>query len=96
MKELHTLRQQIDEIDDQIVELISRRFLITDEIGTLKADSSVPALDEAREQEIISRLREKSESLSVNPDLISSIFRSVLSEVVAKHERIKNQGENFM
>lgn len=94
MKELPDLRQKIDEIDDRIVELISERFRITDEIGTLKADSSAPALDAEREQHIISRLTEKSGKLAVNPDLISSIFRSILSEVVLKHQQIFRTGSD--
>ena len=94
MKELPLLRQKIDEIDDRIVELISERFKITDEIGSLKADSSAPAVDAARERHIISRLIEKSRNLSLNPDLISSIFKSILSEVVLKHQQISRQGRN--
>ena len=94
MKNLHILREQIDEIDDQIVELIYRRGKITDEIGSLKANSSAPAVDEKREQQILSRLTEKAKALSLNPELISLIFKSIFSEAVLKHRIIHKRGMN--
>lgn len=94
MKDLDTLRQDIDAIDDRIVELISRRFTITQTIGHLKAQDSLPVVDKSREKQILSRLVEKSESLSLNPDLIRSIFRSILSEAVSNHQDHRGQGSN--
>ncbi len=94
MNDLNVLRQKIDDIDDQITELISRRFKITDEIGLLKACNDLPALDKSRENQILSRLAEKSELLSLNPDLIGSIFRLILSEVVLKHNSLLKHGRN--
>ena len=85
MNDLNILRQKIDEIDDKIVELISQRFKQTNEIGLIKAHGELPLVDENRESEIISRLLEKSETLSLNPDLITSIYRSILTEVVSNH-----------
>ena len=88
MKDLSTLRQEIDEIDDQIVELISKRFKVTDEIGLVKANNFSPAADTGREDQILSRLEERSLKLSLDPELISSIFRSIFAEVVKKHNKL--------
>lgn len=92
MNDLNILRQKIDEIDDKIVELISQRFKNTNEIGLIKARNDLPLVDENRESEIISRLLEKSEALSLNPDLIASIFRSILSEAVSNHNLLIKKG----
>jgi len=94
MKDLDTLRQEIDAIDDQIVELISRRFKTTQTIGHLKAQDSLPVVDRNREKQIIARLAEKSESLSLNPDLIQSIFTSILSEAVSQHHDHREEGSS--
>jgi chorismate mutase len=51
MEDLDTLRQEIDAIDDHIVELISKRFGITDAIGQLKAQDSLPVVDRSREKQ---------------------------------------------
>jgi chorismate mutase len=92
MKELTLLRQEIDDLDDQIVELLSKRFGITNEIGRLKAKHSTPALDQDRENRVISRLGEKALSLSLNPELVASIFSSILAEVVSEHNKLLKQG----
>ena len=57
MKEskLYSLRNEIDSIDDQILDLIVRRTSIVDKIGTLKKDL-VNVVDKNRETEVISRL----------------------------------------
>lgn len=94
MKDLNILRQEIDEIDDQLLDLIFKRFSITSEIGHLKAKENAPAIDKNREYQIISRLEEKSRLLSLNPDLINSIYRAILSEVVLKHNMLVKQGRN--
>jgi len=87
MKELTRLRQEIDKIDDHVVELLAKRFGITADIGRLKAKHSKPAVDQGREERMIVRLREKALSLSLNPDLIASIFKSILAEVVTEHHK---------
>lgn len=88
MSDLSELREKIDQIDDQIIDLISRRFKLTGEIGQIKVDKSLPALDERREEQIISRVVKKSKDLSVNPELINSIFKSILSETVSNHQKL--------
>lgn len=94
MKDLHILREEIDEIDDQIMNLISKRFEITNEIGLVKADSFSPAIDKSREMQILSRLVERSKILALNPDLIRLIFQSILSEVVLNHNKLIQPGKN--
>lgn len=93
MKNLKILRQEIDEIDDQILNLISKRFEITNKIGLVKADSSSPAIDTNRERLIIARLVDRSKILALNPDLIRLIFKSILSEVVQNHNKLKQPGK---
>jgi len=88
MSDLSALREQIDLIDDQIIDLISRRFKLTGKIGQIKVDKSLPAHDERREEQIISRVVEKSKELSVNPELIHSIFKIILSETVSNHKKL--------
>ena len=92
MKDLHIQRRKLDEIDDQIVDLISKRFKITNEIGLMKAQNRLQVIDQNREDQVISRLAKRSKLLSVNPDLIGSIYRSILSEVVRNHTKIQEQG----
>jgi chorismate mutase/prephenate dehydratase len=53
MSELDELRQQIDEIDRQIVPLYQRRMEVCRKVGEYKLKAGVPILDAGREQEVL-------------------------------------------
>lgn len=58
MEELKELRQEIDAIDRQLVELFCRRMDVTRRVGQYKAARGLPVLDQARERAV---LQEKGE-----------------------------------
>ena len=54
-KKIKSLRNEIDLIDDQLLELINQRTSIVNKLGILKKDSN-SIVDKKREAEVISRL----------------------------------------
>ena len=67
------LRQFIDFLDDQMLDLLVQRFAVSIEIGEIKASSSINIGDPNREQEIINRLANKLEG-KLDRDDIAAIF----------------------
>jgi len=67
------LRQIIDFLDDQMLDLLVQRFAVSIEIGEIKASSSINIGDPNREQEIINRLANKLEG-KLDRDDIATIF----------------------
>ncbi len=61
-EDIKTLRQAIDRVDERLVEVLKERFALVEKIQQAKAEAKFPARDEAREQEILSRV------LSLAPD----------------------------
>tara|TARA_B100000315_G_C14213622_1_gene423227 strand:+ start:358 stop:618 length:261 start_codon:yes stop_codon:yes gene_type:complete len=55
-KRILELRQQIDKIDAEIIQLLKKRMGISKEVGKLKAELAIPVEDSNRENEIIDRL----------------------------------------
>jgi chorismate mutase/prephenate dehydratase len=53
MDELKELRQEIDSIDRQVVELFRQRMDVTRRVGEYKATHGIPVLDQAREREVL-------------------------------------------
>ena len=51
MSTLEELREQMDEVDDQIAKLYRERMHLCDEIGAYKVRSGVKVLDRQRERE---------------------------------------------
>ena len=56
---INELRNKIDEYDDKILTLVTKRLEISDKIGSIKKKSNLEILDKNRENEIISRLAKK-------------------------------------
>lgn len=53
MDELQKLRQDIDGIDGQLVELFRRRMDVTRRVGEYKRERGIPVLDQARERQVL-------------------------------------------
>ena len=58
-KVIKELRNSIDKVDDQIFDLILKRFDYVEKIGNIKKEMDIPVDDKAREEIIIKRLSEK-------------------------------------
>lgn len=53
MDELEKLREQIDGIDRQMVELFRQRMAVTAQVGRYKRERGLPVLDTARERQVL-------------------------------------------
>ncbi len=69
-------RKKIDEIDEQLVELLSARARAAHQIGHLKRDAGMPIYEPDREQAVLSHIAE------ANPGPLSS------RELASIYERI--------
>ena len=54
---LQELREKIDEVDGQLVQLIEQRMDIAGQIVDYKKENHLPVLDAAREREKLARVR---------------------------------------
>ena len=78
MNEIRVLRQRIDEIDDQILEMINQRLLAARKIGEIKSRLGTAVVDARRESQIYQRLF----SLNKGPlkeAALHRIFRTVIA-----------------
>lgn len=83
--ELVSLRQTIDELDEQLIILLSRRFQVTEEVGRLKAQQRWQAQDSLRESQQERRYSALAAQHGLNPVLILKVFRTIIDEVVCNH-----------
>ena len=57
--ELQEIRSQIDQVDDELVRLYSKRMELTREVGRYKREHGIPVLDTERERNLLNRVGEK-------------------------------------
>ncbi|MCT9096954.1 chorismate mutase [Haloarchaeobius sp. HME9146] len=86
---LDELREEIEEIDRDIVELIARRTYVADTIAQVKEEQGLPTTDEAQEQAVMDRAGENAERFEVEANLVKAIFRLLieLNKVEQRHNR---------
>ena len=77
-KVIKDLRNSIDKVDDQIFDLILKRFDYVEKIGNIKKEINMPVDDKAREEIIIERLSEKL-STKINYKEIKKIIGPIIS-----------------
>ena len=77
-KVIKELRNSIDKVDDQIFDLILKRFDYVEKIGNIKKKMNMPVDDKAREEIIIERLSEKL-STKINYKEIKKIISPIIS-----------------
>lgn len=80
---INVLREQIDEIDEQILSLLSKRMRISQEIGTYKKEHNMPILQSGRYTEILDKRGEMGISLNLNGEFVKEIMKAIHEESVA-------------
>ncbi len=56
---LQDIREQLDQIDDQMIDLFSKRMRLVSEVAAYKKEKGLPILDKGREDVILERLSQK-------------------------------------
>lgn len=80
MTALLPLRQKIDQLDSELVELLAKRAAVTAEVGRVKQQYALPLYVPEREQALIKARRRQAEDAGVSADLIEDVLRRVMRE----------------
>ncbi|ELZ16068.1 chorismate mutase [Haloterrigena salina JCM 13891] len=75
---LDELREEIQTIDREIVELIAQRTYVADTIAQVKDERGLPTTDKKQEQQVMERAGENAEQFDVDANLVKAIFRLLI------------------
>lgn len=87
---LATLREQINQIDDELLALISQRMKIADKIGAYKKENNITILQTHRWNEILAKAFVKGEKLGLSQDFITKYFDAIHMESINHQNKIMN------
>ena len=79
---LTTLRRQIDDLDDQLLELLAKRLRISKAIAVFKKEHSMPVLQTGRYDEILTKRVAQAEEMGMHSDFIKIILEAIHEESV--------------
>ena len=80
--ELESLRDEIDQIDEQVVSLLNKRVRAAAEIGMIKHAMGVDPYDPSREEQVFEKIDGLNEG-SIPNDSLRAIYREVISSSIA-------------
>lgn len=76
-EKLDDLRQMIDSLDAEVVDLIARRMHHIEKIAAIKGEHNISVYQPERWREILSQRLAQSEQLQLNPNLMKKIFEAI-------------------
>jgi chorismate mutase len=87
---LEKLRQQINHLDDELMQILSQRMSIAEKIGEYKKNNNITILQTNRWNEILERAFKKGEKLNLSKEFITKYFDAVHMESINHQNKIMN------
>jgi len=87
---LEKLRQQINHLDDELMQIIGQRMKAAEKIGQYKKENNITILQTNRWNEILDRAFTKGEKLGLSKEFITRYFDAMHMESINHQNRIMN------
>jgi len=88
---LEALRRQIDEVDNSLIELLSKRMRISREIGQYKREHGMTVVQTGRYSEILDKRGAQGVLCGMSSDFMKCIFEAIHEESVRQQIEIMNK-----
>jgi chorismate mutase len=87
---LEKLREQINHIDDELIQLLGQRMRIADQIGEYKKSNNITILQTNRWNAILEKAFAKGERLNLSKEFITKYYDAVHMESINHQNKIMN------
>jgi chorismate mutase len=87
---LEKLRQQINQLDDELMQILGQRMKISEKIGQYKKENDITILQTNRWNAILERAFLKGEKLGLSKEFITKYFDAVHMESINHQNKIMN------
>ncbi|MGZ8539995.1 MAG: chorismate mutase, partial [Chitinophagaceae bacterium] len=85
---LEKLRQQINHLDDELMQILGQRMKIADKIGQYKKDNNITILQTNRWNEILERASARAEKMGLSKEFITKYFDAVHMESINHQKKV--------
>ena len=82
LKNIDELRNSINYVDDQIIDLLSYRMGIATDIATFKQKNNMTIFQESRWNELLAKYAQKANEKGLNSNFISQLFHTIHQESI--------------
>ena len=88
--EIEMLREQIDSVDNQMLELLAKRMDIIEKIGDYKMKNDIAVFQLRRWEQIISTRKDFGEGLGLDKEFISKLLQLIHKESIMRQNKLMN------
>ena len=88
---LADLRSEINNLDNELLDVLSRRFDITHQVGQLKVANRLPIKDEQRESYMLERLGTLAKNKGLDPKIAQDVMKVICQLSVSANTRLANE-----
>lgn len=87
---LEKLRQQINHLDDELMQILGQRMKVSEKIAEYKKENNITILQTNRWNEILNRACQRAEKLGLSKEFITRYFDAVHMESISHQTKIFN------
>ena len=87
---LEKLRQQINHLDDEMMQILGQRMKLAEKIGQYKKENNITILQTSRWNEILERAFIKGEKLGLSKEFVTKYFDAIHMESINHQNKIMN------
>lgn len=88
---LSLLRQQIDQIDNELLEALAKRMRVSREIGQYKKEHNMPVVQTTRYDDILNSRAKAAEDMGISGDFMKVVYQAIHEESVRQQIEVLNR-----
>ena len=92
MHALSELRDQIDELDYRLIQILVERMEVAEKIGRYKKENGIAVLQTWRWETMLRARMDLGNQKGLNEAFVTKLFRSIHQESIHRQRRVMNQG----
>jgi chorismate mutase len=92
LSSVENFRQQIDDLDEEIIHLIAQRMRLVRDIGYVKKDKNIAIFQPERWRALADACRRRAEKNELSHEFIALFLEAIHQEGIEQQERIVNNG----
>lgn len=84
--ELQSLREELEAIDREILQLLKHRMERVEKVATVKIRAAYPFRDQQREELVLQRVRKAAVELGLDAHVVESLYRQIMEMSIARQQ----------
>ncbi|OUJ18332.1 Chorismate mutase [Methanonatronarchaeum thermophilum] len=90
---LDEIRDEIREIDQEIIDLIDKRTALASDIAKIKKENDIPVRDMEQNKKVLSRATEMAVESGLDTGRVKKIFETLIEMNIEKQENLMGKGK---